>query len=102
MSQRYGQMGIHCCAHAMHQWKHLLKIPNLCLLNLNQPEEVCRKAYEFFAPHTVQRHNWQGVGPAWTYPAQYPKEAHVLIRVDAKSKEHAIELADKLWEACGR
>ena len=30
LSERYGQIGIHCCANAMHQWENFKKIPPIC------------------------------------------------------------------------
>jgi hypothetical protein len=95
MSNRYGQIGIHCCANSVHHWSNFKEIPNLRLLNLNQPEDVIRRAYRFFARHTAQMHNWQGTGPVWTYPAKYPDGAHVVIQAVAQTKEEAIETADR-------
>lgn len=102
LSNRYGQIGIHCCANSDHQWKHFNRIPNLRLLNFNRPEEVIRSAYEFFACQTAQMHSWIGTGPAWTYPDQLPKEAHVVIQAAVNTNDEASELAEKLWTACGR
>jgi len=38
LSNRYGGLGMHCCANARHQWENFKKIPNLRLLNLVQRE----------------------------------------------------------------
>ena len=62
LSNRYGALGMHCCAHARHQWPHWLKIPNLRLLNLVHSEETIREAYTYFAEHTAQMHSWCGEG----------------------------------------
>jgi len=102
LSERYGGMGLHCCAHARHQWGNFLRIPGLRLLNLVQPTEVLQEAYRRFADHLVQFHSWFGEGPAWTWPSQQPKGARVVCQATAGTKEEAQELSDRLWEACGR
>ena len=33
-AERYGQIGLHCCAFAKHQWQNLSRTPNLKLINL--------------------------------------------------------------------
>lgn len=102
LSERYGGMGMHCCANARHQWRNLLKVPDLRVLNICQPPAEARAAYEFFAPHVAQMHSWFGDGPAWTWPAQYPDGARVVMEVTAGTRHEALELSDKLWAACGR
>ncbi len=102
LSQRYGGLGMHCCATARHQWVNFKKIPDLRLLNFAQPPDVTRAAYHFFGKHVPQMHQWCGDGPAWTWPAQYPDEAWVAVEANATSRDEALELADKLHAACGR
>ncbi|HOX38623.1 MAG TPA: uroporphyrinogen decarboxylase family protein [Candidatus Brocadiia bacterium] len=102
LSRRYGAIGIHCCAHARHQWDGLMKTPNLRLLNLNQPVEVIREAYSRFASHCAQMHLWYGEGDPWTWPAQLPANSRVVIEAGADSRERAIEISEKLRAACGR
>lgn len=101
LSERYGQIGIHCCANADHQWEQLKKVPNLRLLNLYRDVETLKSAYEFFADHTAQLHNWFGDGAPWTYPMQHPR-AHVAFCIGVGSKREAAETAEKMWTACGR
>ncbi|MCK4376556.1 MAG: hypothetical protein KAX19_14565, partial [Candidatus Brocadiae bacterium] len=102
LSDRYGGIGMHCCADARHQWANFLKVPNLRLLNLIQSVEEVRSAYEFFAPHVPQMHSWFGEGPAWTWPEQFPEGARVAMEGTANSRDEALELSDRLWTACGR
>lgn len=102
LSDRYGGIGMHCCADAHHQWANFLKVPNLRLLNLVQSVEELRSAYEFFAPHVPQMHSWFGGGPAWTWPEQFPEGARVAMEGTANSRDEALELSDRLWTACGR
>jgi hypothetical protein len=47
-------------------------------------------------------HSWSGDGPAWTWPAQYPTGARIVMQATAKTRDEALMLADKLWLACGR
>lgn len=102
LSQRYGGIGIHCCADSKHQWESFCKIPDLRLLNLVQPANVLREAYAFFADRTSQMHSWCGAGPAWTWPKKYPEGSRVVIHTTATTREEAERLSEKLWEACGR
>ena len=101
LSERYGGLGMHCCANARHQWENFLRIPGLRVLNLVQPPEVLRAAYPFFAEHVLQFHGGLE-GPAWTWPAQLPPRSRVVIETGASTADEARELSEKLWEACGR
>jgi hypothetical protein len=107
LSHRYGGIGVHCCAHACHQWAGLKRIPALRLLNLVQPENVLQEAYAYFA-HLPQMHSWCGDGDPWTWPARYPAGSRVVIQAPARSKDEAQRLAEKLRamqsiaQACGR
>ncbi|MBD3183712.1 hypothetical protein GF312_15590 [Candidatus Poribacteria bacterium] len=102
LSYRYGGIGVHCCADARHQWDNFSRIPELRLLNLVQPVNELKEAYNFFAHRVPQMHSWFGEGPAWTWPGQYPGNARVVMEVGASSKDEALNLADKLHKSCGR
>ena len=102
LSERYDGIGVHCCADATHQWENLKQLPQLRLLNLVQPPEVLREAYEYFAPHVPQMHSWKGTGEPWTWPEQYPEQASTVIEAHASSRDQALELSERLWQACGR
>jgi hypothetical protein len=102
LSDRYGALGMHCCANARHQWDGFARIPNLKLLNLVQPAPVCRDALEYFARRTAQMHAYAPEGPAWTWPAQYPAGARVVFDAPARTRDEALLLAEKLWTACHR
>jgi hypothetical protein len=97
LSERYGSLGVHCCAHARHQWAGFKRIPNLRLVNLVQPPEVTRAAVGYFAG-LPQMHAYGGEGPAWTWPAQYPADARLVFDVTADSRAQAIETAARLRE----
>lgn len=101
LSARYGGIGVHCCAHAQHQWDGFKRIPDLRLINLVQPEPVLERAYTAFAD-IPQMHSWCGAGDPWTWPDRYPDGARVVLQATAKTRDEALMLSDKLWEACGR
>lgn len=102
LSRRYGGIGVHCCAHARHQWGNFKAIPDLRLLNLVQSVEVQREAYPYFAGHTAQMHGWCGEGEPWTWPAQLPADARVVLQASAETKDEAAALAEKMRRALGR
>jgi hypothetical protein len=93
LSGRYGGIGIHCCAHARHQWEGLKRIPGLMLLNLVQPESVLREAYGCFARRVPQMHAWCGEGDPAGWPARMPTGSRIVFQVNAGSRERAVEAA---------
>ncbi|MHC4984664.1 MAG: uroporphyrinogen decarboxylase family protein [Planctomycetota bacterium] len=102
LSDRYGGIGIHCCANARHQWPGLKKIPNLKLLNLVQPVEELLDAYDYFADVTCQMHD----GAWWNEPEKWLESlpnngCRALIGVSPESKDQALEWAAMLREHCG-
>lgn len=94
LSNRYGGLGMHCCANSRHQWSNFKKIPDLRVLNIIQPLELTKEAFRFFADGPVQMH-WAPVasGPVATWPGQYPANARVIIEVPVNSKEEATQAA---------
>jgi hypothetical protein len=48
LSERYGGIGIHCCANAKHQWDNLKKIFGLKLLNFVQPMHIIEETLTYF------------------------------------------------------
>ena len=100
LSNRYGGMGLHCCAHARHQWGGIARIPGLRLVNLNQPKEVLQEAYTFFADNAVQLHTWSGDGLPWTWPDQFPARARVVMTPKAADRDEAMTICEKLRNRC--
>jgi hypothetical protein len=97
LSRRYGgRLGMHCCAHARHQWQGFQQIPGLFLLNLVQPPEILRKAYPAFEPICAQMHSWYGEGDRVDWPAQHPPERRIIYDLSAASREEALALLEKL------
>lgn len=96
LSDRYGGIGMHCCATARHQWAHFKRIRGLRILNLCQPLETTVEAYREFAPHCAQMHANIAAGPVGTWPAQYPPEARVVLEFGAQTREEAVAAAASL------
>jgi hypothetical protein len=96
-SARYGGLGIHCCAHARHQWDGFARVPGLLLLNLSQPEPVVRQAYPRFAAVAPQWHGgWAAGADPVRWESELPPRARVVIDVTATSRDEALALSDTL------
>lgn len=101
LSNRYGGLGIHCCADARHQWPHFRSIPGLRLLNLynprqRRPEDYIQSAFPFFRDTCVQWHyGWTPDGTPDTWPEKYPAGCRVIIEASPKNLAAAQGLADK-------
>jgi hypothetical protein len=94
---RYGGLGVHCCAHARHQWDGFARVPGLLLLNLNQPAPVLREAYNRFERIVPQWHyGWDPGADLLEWEAALPPRARVIIDVAAGSRDEALALSEKL------
>lgn len=99
LSNRYGGIGIHCCANSAHQWENFLKIDGLRLLNLNQPMDVLKKAFVFFENRYAQMPGDGNEGlPEREWLAGNVKNAHLAFRYYADSREDAKEKLKMLRE----
>ena len=96
-SERYGGLGMHCCAHASHQWEHFKKISGLRLLNIVNHTDMIRQAYLFFAGFACQWHNDPNVPlqDALDWVAQAPPGAHIVLEKTAGSKEQALRMLEQ-------
>ena len=102
LSQRYGGIGVHCCANSERQWDNFARIPELRLINLNQPEPVLVRGYRRFAPVAAQMHFWCGdgePGPAWA--EHIPENAHVVLFASASGDDEARRVLDALLSVRG-
>lgn len=90
--ERYGAIGIHCCADSNHQWKNLVQVPHLKVLNFVRDADNTRKAVEYFGPTTPMFNNT--MVDLRTIPGS--EAFHVADFVYANSLENAIEIA-KRW-----
>ncbi len=99
MSERYGGLGMHCCADSERQWPNLLTVPGLRMLNLCRPIKSARESWGFFAPHVALYSFPGGEGPAPTWPAQYPRGAHAVLQFDVAGREDAQRTLDAIRAA---
>lgn len=99
LSKRYGGIGIHCCAHARHQWNNWCKVDGLRMLNFVQSADVTHEAYRFFANKTPMMHYWCGEGsPDITWAKNYPTDCHVVLSCESIDYKDAIEKCKILRE----
>jgi hypothetical protein len=97
LADRYGGLGIHCCADARHQWPGLKRIAGLRLMNICQPAETARDAHVFFSPEIVHHHyGWTPDGPPGTWIEQFPPGARVAIELHEDDRDKAVKLAQAL------
>jgi len=99
ISDRYGNVGMHCCAHARHQWENFKKIPNLKMINYVPPHVDLRESIEYFTGVTAMFPWWSGSGGPETWFSQLNENSHVLLDFTAQNEEEAKELADKINKA---
>lgn len=99
LSSRYGQIGIHCCANARHQWENFKRVPNLRLININQPQREVEDALAFFAQTCVQWPIPQGEGASWTLERANPSGAKTVFEVWVDSKDEAKRMVEKYRRA---
>jgi hypothetical protein len=101
LSDRYGGLGIHCCANSRHQWENFKKIRNLRMLNICQPPDVTKDAYRVFADITGQHHGfWDAAVPPWQWPKALPPRTRMVIQAEAKDQAEAIAMLAKIRRAC--
>jgi hypothetical protein len=109
LSQRYGGLGMHCCANSRHQWDNFKALPGLRLVNFCQPGEVINEAVPFFSQYTAQEH-METIGkgqyfdgrPIWEWPQLVPEGTRMVLNAEPKTKDEALEICKKLNRACGR
>ncbi len=97
-SERYGGLGIHCCAHARHQWKYFKQIRGLRLLNINNHGQMVREAYAYFADFTAQWHYDQSPQPLapLDWLAEIPAQAHVVLDFAPETQAEALQISETL------
>ncbi len=102
-SQRYGGLGMHCCANARHQWARFKEIDHLRLLNINQRAETLREAYPYFADFVPQWHISQSSEPPdpRNWLKEIPAKAHVVLEMQAESREQAMKISADLQRLAG-
>lgn len=95
LSNRYGGIGMHCCADSKHQWANFLRIPNLRILNLVRPLNQVREAFGFFTGHTAQMHSvaWDEAQIRWLL--DNAPHARVVIEANAKTPDEARQIVER-------
>jgi hypothetical protein len=97
-SERYGGLGIHCCANARHQWENIKKLTGLRLLNICNQGKIVREAYPFFADFVAQWNYDQSPIPlsALEWLEEIPLNAHVVFDISAATKEEALQISAQM------
>ena len=99
LSERYGGIGIHCCANAVHHWDNLKRIPGLRLRNLHiEPDQ----ALQHFENHVPQWHALPGADRPAERIGRIPPNAHAVVQMAAANRDEAKKVADEFWSATGR
>jgi hypothetical protein len=101
ISNRYGSLGMHCCANSRHQWENFKKIPNLRLLNLNQPREVLDEALVVFETIVPQMHVCMNTSEPWLLPGQQPPQARIVYDYPIPTREKTLEALALFKQALG-
>ena len=89
LSEHYGALGMHCCAHARHQWRSFLRIPNLKLINFVQPQPVLDEGIPFFAHAACQMHNWDPMPDLSAGTGSFHPAAHLILQPPAATRSQA-------------
>ncbi len=98
LSERYGGISVHCCADSERQWDNFARIPNMRLINLNQPDAVLSRAYKRFSRVAAQIHmrSQAGSDPEYYRSAAIPEDAHVVLFSSAGTQDEAMRIFDEL------
>ncbi len=111
LSERYGGIGVHCCAHARHQWNGIESVNGLMMLNLVQPEEVITESIDCFKtvtpmiplpPRVVRPERvtderaWR---EAWKAAFEVAAGARLVYNIRAESEDEAKAIADGFRKA---
>jgi hypothetical protein len=99
LRNRFGPLGIHCCADARHQWENFASLEDLRLINLRiENVEMELESYSVFQDRCV--HMNQRVPDRrpeeWKY--FYPGNARTVIRIGADTRDEALRLSEVLMD----
>jgi hypothetical protein len=99
LSERYGGIGIHCCANSQHQWENFRKIHGLKIINIVQSAQVTKASFTSFSDICCQFPGWCGDGsPSESWLKPIPQDAHMVLHYRATTVADAVETAKKLRE----
>jgi len=97
-SERYGAIGIHCCADCKHQWSDLANVPNVSFFNIqNMSLEYIKESVIFFGKKAAI-YNFRDVDYSDDPEAN---KIHYVERYFAESLEDAAAYAEKFREQWG-
>jgi hypothetical protein len=98
-SERYGGLGLHCCANARHQWEPLKQVKGLRLLNISNQSPMVGQAYPFFADFVAQWNYDQSPVPLapLDWLEEIPPKAHVVLDITVESREHALRVSEQVF-----
>jgi len=94
LSERYGGLGVHCCANARHQWGNFRALKGLRFINMGLWPTI-GEVTEFF-PGVVHWHNWRPDGPVSTWADKIPGGSRMVIEVYPADRADAFRLAGEL------
>jgi len=98
LSDKYGQIGIHCCADSKHQWGNFKQVPNLKLLNLHRNAAEITESIDVFRDFTVQMPNaFDSGGIENTFSHLSSDEGYIAFWDTASNREEALRILDK-WQ----
>jgi len=93
-SERYGGMGLHCCANAEHQWANFTKVKGLRLMNFGNKLGYVQRAHSYFTGkcalwnnennRPVPAKNFNELPPGIPEHCRYVANLHVDTVGDAK------------------
>jgi len=101
LSNRYGGIGIHCCAAARHQWDNFRAVPGLKVLNFVKPhhqgDDYILDAYRHFAGSCLQMHMCHAPQPVDLRQGTLAGTRSV-IEINVDTADEARRAADRLNE----
>ena len=102
MSERYGGIGIHCCAFSERQWPNLLNVKGLRLLNLVRDSRFIRRSLSYFgdaAAHwPMELSPASASGPDWF--SACPDGVRVVLTYKAEDRAEALGLSAAAEDIC--
>ncbi|MEK7476548.1 MAG: uroporphyrinogen decarboxylase family protein [Candidatus Coatesbacteria bacterium] len=94
LSDRYGGLGVHCCANAKHQWGKFRRLRGLRFVNIGVWSDIREVAAAF--PSVLHWHNWRPEGPVETWGEKLPPDTRIVLEVWAPGRAQAADLAGRL------
>jgi hypothetical protein len=96
LSEKYGGIGIHCCADSEHQWENFLKVKGLRLINLGNKIDFINRSVKFFGNSVAQwpiAHRISNTESEPSWLRECPDDARVVLSYQAPNKKAAQETA---------